>query len=278
MTLNLFFLFLFLLVNLVALLAFRMRARKMFKKHQTLMVDAMAHIERHLVRPHREFRPAGNGKTWIVVFTLNRKEGLAQTLADLRAQEPEARILVVDNGSADGTQAFLAEALVDGRVDKILLNRAEQVPQWQKSFALAQALELLSMESFDYLAWIDDDMRVKQPFAKLCVDLLRELKARDVKLVNLLVDEVQDRIHPPLETLSLLGVEVHLKASFNGAFVFAPVELFAEWGLPPTAEGVNDFGVEDWYYTRLLQAAGGRVAAIDASTHLGYRKSHRKSL
>ncbi|MBM3464079.1 MAG: glycosyltransferase family 2 protein [Armatimonadetes bacterium] len=214
----------------------------------------------------------------MVVFSYQRKEMLAQTIADLKTHEPALRILVVDNGSTDGTQDMLAAMLGDGRVDKLLLNRHEQVPQWQKGFALAQALGLLSLEPMDYLAWIDDDMRVNRPFVRSCANVLEKLQARKVRLVSLLVDDMQSRSHPPLETLVLDEIEVQIKESFNGAFVFAPVAFFAEFGLPPMGQGVNDVCIEDSYYSRLLQASGGLVAAIDASTHLGYRQSHRRPI
>jgi dTDP-4-dehydrorhamnose reductase len=74
-------------------------------------------------------RSLGEQPVWrgvfAVVYTYNRKELVAQCIDSIRAQSlsPE-RIIVIDNGSADGTRAYLAERgiLDDPRIEYVRLD------------------------------------------------------------------------------------------------------------------------------------------------------------
>lgn len=260
---------------LVALIVDR-RGRKNLRRLFNRVDEAMGRVERRMLNPARAFQPAGEKKVWVVVFTLNRKSYLLQTLADLRAQEPKAQILVIDNGSTDDTREALLELVRGGRVDKVLLNQPGSVPQWQKGFNIHQAANLLASERFDYFAWIDDDMRINRPFVDVAVRALETLTDERVRLVTLIADPVQNRVHPPVKQVTVDGTPVAIKETFSGQFVFFPVQLFAEVGLPPIREGFDELAIEDWYYSRVIKAGGHRVAAIDCSTHLGYQASTRE--
>lgn len=240
--------------------------------------DYVSKIEKRMVRPFEDFKETNHEKVWLVIFTLNRKDLLLNTIASIRKHEPDVKILVVDNGSTDGAQQELMTLLNQGTIDKLIVNRKDSVPQWQKSFNIHQAFKMLSVEELDYIAWVDDDMEVTRPWVKIAIQTLDKLKDKSVKLVSLSVDEIQEAVHPTLETLSVEGTLVRIKGSFNGAFVFMPVSLLKQIGLPPIREGITAAAVEDWYYTRLFRAENWKVAAIDACIHLGYKQSTRENV
>ncbi|MFH0919399.1 MAG: glycosyltransferase family A protein [Fibrobacterota bacterium] len=278
---------LFVVVILLVLLSAR-RTRKRFtqstatqinelnQKNQSLL-DLMSRIEARAAKPFQEFAREGELRDWIIVPTYNRLPMLTVLLSDIRKHEPSAAVLVVDSGSNDGTAEFLARALVGGQIQKALFNRQADVPQWRKAFALQQAFRLLALEPVRSLTWIDDDMQLQRPWILLSLSLLDALQGEQVRLVNLLVDEVQNHNHPVLETRQIEGETVYLKASFNGTFVCFRPALLAEAGLPPVGEGISIASVEDWYYSRIFKARGWKVAALNASKHLGYGQSHREA-
>jgi len=57
MSVNLLFLALFLLVNVAGILLFRHLSRHMFRKHQVLMMQTLAHLDHQLAKPHPGFQP-----------------------------------------------------------------------------------------------------------------------------------------------------------------------------------------------------------------------------
>ncbi len=91
-------------------------------------------------------------------------------------------------------------------------------------------------------------------------------------------DETQEKFHPTQRELLLAGQSVRIKSSFNGASVFVPRDFFETFGLPPIREGINDLSVEDWYYSRLIKAADGKVGVIDIAEHTAYNDSQREKV
>lgn len=211
----------------------------------------------------------------MVVVTINRKEHLYKALRSVKQHEPTIRILVVDNGSVDDTPELLAGMLDDGTIDKVVLNRNIDVPQWQKTFSLHQAFRVLLLEPCEYIVWMDDDVLVRKPFVDTAKTILTTLHKKKVRIVSLLTDERQNAVHPTREKLVVGSEEVRLKDSFNGAMVMLPAQFLREIGLPPLREGADNLAVEDWYYSRLLQQRGELVAAVDIADHMGAGDSMR---
>ena len=249
----------------------RSRARKDKKelfqalgKLELRMAEGLHHVKRD------------NGITWLIICTYNRKARIQKLLQQLNNLEPELRILVIDNGSADGTQAFLTEALTQGLIQRVLLNSHNITPQWQKSFALTQAMKLLEAEDFQYLAWMDDDLHIGKSFSKDCQNILKSFEKEKVRFVNFIDDEIQDHSHPTEAVFELPGIsKIKIKSSLSGAAVFFERSILNEIGTPPTKEGISDFSVEDWYYSRLIKALDYRVAFIDCALHEAYDDSQR---
>jgi glycosyltransferase involved in cell wall biosynthesis len=240
--------------------------------------DTVGKIESRILHPLRPFAPADGKTMWLIVFTYNRKSLLLPMLADLRRLEPTLKLLVIDNGSTDGTIDALHAAHQNNQIQKLLLNQHADVPQWQKCFSLAQALQLLALEKVDYIGWIDDDMKIKKPFIEIGIKILHDLAPENVRLVHFLTDAIQDENHPT-ESIKMIGGEsVKIKPTFGGQFVVAHAAYFQELGLPPVAEGIAAASVEDWYYSRLMQARGYKVAAVDVADHLGYKVSIREAV
>ncbi|MFI5202709.1 MAG: glycosyltransferase, partial [Candidatus Kapaibacterium sp.] len=197
----------------------------------------------------------------------------------LRKHEPKLPILVIDNGSKDGTPEALTQMLLDGRIQKVLFNTHEDVPQWQKAFALKQGLKLLAMEYPAYIVWLDDDLEVTRPFVKEGIALLDALQRIKVKVINMTDNEEEERNHPTIErvNVTLFGVveEIKIRPTFNGQFNICPAEFFRELGYPPIAEGISELAGEDWFYSRQLQNKGYRVAVFPAAKHIGFTNSKR---
>jgi|APEBP8051072266_1049373.scaffolds.fasta_scaffold02851_5 glycosyltransferase involved in cell wall biosynthesis len=235
-------------------------------------------IELRMVQPFKQFEKANNNIIWIVVFTINRKDLLTETIQSLRKSEPDVNILIVDNGSTDGTHELLHEWINTNIIQKVVLNRKEDIPQWQKCFNIHQAFQVLASEKIDYIGWIDDDMTVKKPWKNLIIHALGTLSEQNVRMVSLLNDDIQKYHHPPLKSVTVNQEQGDIKATINGNFVVFPVDLLHIFGLPPIREGINDLGVEDWYYSRLLQASGYYCIAFDIAIHHGYDKSIREQL
>ncbi len=234
-------------------------------------------LEERMSRPFDGFSHKP-GVVWAVVFTYNRQALLRQAVHSLRAVEPHIKIVVVDNGSSDGTQEALVQMYNEGAVDKILLNKHEDVPQWQKAYNMHQVFRLLAMEECESLVWMDDDVQVRRPFIRAAAAIIEQLGSQGVVLVSMLTDEEQNYYHPTEKEQTVDGVQVRVKNTFNGAFVFFPVQLLRELGLPPIREGNDELASEDWYYSRMLQTKGLKVAAVDFADHLGADASMRKKI
>lgn len=271
---------LFFLVNAmcIGLLFIRLKrdiVKKALKSHDKC-VEYISKIEKRMAKPFTEF--SGSGKNWAVITTINRKEHLKRTIDSIIKHEPQVHILVVDNGSTDGTYEYLIDTLNRGDIDKVLFNRENTIPQWQKAFSMTQALKLLSIEEVSYITHLDDDIEITKPWVNDAINIMRSLTDKNVKLINLLVDDIQERVHPTLETVAVGDIDVRIKQSFNGAFFFVTASIYKEIGLPPIGEGTGDASAEDWYYSRRFQANDWKVAVVDYSKHLGYKTSVRTSL
>lgn len=248
--------------------------KKLFKS----VHEYFLRLELRMAKPFAQFEKAHNDTIWIVVFTINRKQLLTETILSLKKSEPDINILVVDNGSTDGTYELLQTWINDNTIRKIVFNKKEDIPQWQKCFNIHQAFQLLASEKIDYIGWIDDDILIVKPWKQLVIDSLHELNSHNVRMVSLLNDDIQKQHHPPLSSVIINKQHGDIKGTINGGFVVFSTDILREFGLPPIREGINALGVEDWYYSRLLEASGYRCVAFDVSIHKGYTSSIREQL
>ncbi|HET6402067.1 MAG TPA: glycosyltransferase [Candidatus Kapabacteria bacterium] len=278
MTVVIVLLSLLVVLNVVTFVLSYKRTKRLFLRYcepiNQRLDGAFRRIESRLVHGVSDFEnTAGTHSTWAVMFTYDRKEMAAHTLKTLRKYEPGLPILVIDNGSKDGTPEMLTQMLREGTIQKALFNTHEDVPQWQKSFALKQALKLLAMEYPSYLVWLDDDLEITRPFLAEGIALLDTLRDERVKVINMTDSEVEERNHPTIKRVPIMvsGVseEIKLRPTFNGQFDLFSTEFFREAGYPPIAEGITDWGVEDWFYSRRLAALDYRAAVYVAAIHLG---------
>ena len=270
---------LIIVTNSIVTIMFYKRMKLNFKKHLNEYVNYISKIETRLARPFEDFDPLGSAKEdWVVVTSSNREDKLVQTVQSIKAYEPDIKILVVDNGSNISTLNMLYELFQEKSIDKILLNQNADIPQWQKSFSMAQALKVLSLESIKSISWVDDDIKIYKPWIKDAEQIINQNRDHNIKIVNCMIDDLQEENHPTIKEIYFQDHKVKLKKSLNGAFFFTPVEFFKEAGMPPIAEGISSASVEDWYYSRQLQGRGWYAATIDCAVHLGYNESEREKL
>ncbi len=270
-------------INGFAIWFYYARTKRMLGKYRNVVDGAFLRIETRLERGAHEFeKNKDETLTWAIMTTFDRKEMTAGTIRTLRVHEPNLPLLVVDNGSRDGTREMLMGMLRDGIIQKLVCNRHAEVPQWQKSFAVSQGMKLLALELPAYFVWLDDDLEVTRPFVNDGIALLEALKPERVKVLNMTDNEVEEHNHPTIKrvTVPLPGrtEEVKIRRTFNGQFDLFSVELLTEFGYPPVAEGINEWGAEDWYYSRRLVNRDYRAAVFVAANHLGLKASKREEI
>lgn len=118
----------------------------------------------------------------IAVLAFNRRDALDRALAHTvgEAEYPgDVRVVVVDNGSTDGTEAMLRERYP--RVEVIRLEDNRGVPAWNEAFAVATS---------DYVLVLDDDCYLEPGGLARAVT---EAERRDAGLVSLRVVAEADR-------------------------------------------------------------------------------------
>lgn len=223
--------------------------------------------------------PSGpvQGKTWILVITKDRLELTQRTLEAIFAHtRPDHELMVIDNGSGPDLVSYLARLSSEGKISLLIRNREGLAPQWQKSYSIAQAFNILSEEALDYLAWLDNDVEVKPGWLETALAVLCSTDG-NIPVVSLCNDAEQDKMHQTQQEVSIAGHPVKLKVSTNGALWVMRRSFFARFGLPPIGMGITNMGVEDWHYSRKLQEAGCRFAVLDGlAEHLGWDESARE--
>lgn len=233
-------------------------------------------IEFRLKNPLKYFSDTNTDTTWMIICTINRKQYIKQLVEQFNEYEPGINLIVIDNGSTDGSQQLLLDLYKEKKINKFLLNQPGDSPQWQKAYAIHQAFNVLSTEDISYVGWIDDDIEINGSFLEFAKKALNFLEnKKDVVALNLFLDDKQSDIHKPIDVIDFENKRIKIIETLNGAFVFMKASFFKEFGLPPIKEGINYASVEDWYYTRLIQSQNKKVGAINFAEHLAYNNSQR---
>lgn len=246
------------------------------KKDYQAMLTYIAKIESRCAKPLEDFKLTDKLDHWVIVISYNRPELIHTTITSIKANEPNIKVLVIDNGSDTKTIDTLIKLKQELMINKLVLNHHKEVPQWQKSFAISQALKLLNLESVATITIADNDIQVLKPWIHDAMEIYRNFS--DTKLICLMIDQEQNAVHPTEEVRHLNDEEILIKSSFNGAFFMLRLQDLMELGYPPINEGISDESVEDWYYTRQLKVRNWKVATINRCLHLGYNTSIRESL
>lgn len=212
--------------------------------------------------------------TFIVVITRDRVGLLRRCIASLlKSDIGDAHLLVIDNGSVDGTQKWLKT--VD-RIDQVITNPRD-TPQWQKAYALRQAYKIFDkMKGKHYFCWIDDDMTLKPKWLKAGRMILDERK--DVHVAAMHNDALQRSKHKASVTTIVGPYEVDLKHTSNGPVWLVHKSFIRKYGLPPVTGKTDGGGMSDRYYDKKLYRCGKWIGVVDMSTHLGYKNSLRMIL
>ena len=217
-------------------------------------------------------------RTIIIVTTCGRPEITRTCLNHLIERTPRAErdIVVVDNGSRDKTLDYIYALLRKGDIYRFLANKCDTVPQWQKSYAIQEAVHLTRMEQFDYFAWIDNDIEVQKGWLTAARDIL---KARpDVQVCSVHDDEEQDANHPTVVGTKIAGYDVKIRETANGALWVMRRAFFDMHGLPPAGQGIRGEAAEDWYYSGYFKERGVPFIVLPGySTHHGRKDSAKKA-
>lgn len=216
-------------------------------------------------------------RTIIIVTTCGRPNLTQTCLNHLIERTPrsERDIVVVDNGSRDKTPDFLQAIYRKGDIFRFLQNKCDTVPQWQKCYAIQEAVHLTRMEHFDYFAWIDNDIEVRKGWLHAAREIL---KARpDIQVCSVHDDDEQDANHPTVVRTKIAGYDVKMRETANGALWVMRREFFDMHGLPPVGQGIRGEGAEDWYYSAYFKERGVPFVVLSGySIHHGRQRSAKK--
>lgn len=106
-------------------------------------------------------------KVDVVLPAFNEEAAIAATIEEFAAEFPNARFLVVDNGSSDGTRACALKALHKVRTDFVLLDEERR----GKGYAVRAALDV---SDGDVVVMADADATYSASDARLLVNELTE--------------------------------------------------------------------------------------------------------
>ncbi|HVC36214.1 MAG TPA: glycosyltransferase family 2 protein [Candidatus Dormibacteraeota bacterium] len=163
-------------------------------------------------------------KIAVVVLNWNGKESLAACLESLLVQSMPATVIVVDNGSTDGSLEFLNSNYpqVDVVVNKKNLGFAGGV-----NSGIARAQEL----AVDYLALLNNDATAEQDWLAGLVDCLN--------------------------SNSRVGIATCKLLDAKGEHIDSTGDYYTNWGLPyPRGRGEDDLTKYD-HLTSVFAASGG---------------------
>ena len=210
---------------------------------------------------------------WILVTVRGRPALTGRCLEALMRLPPEEyRLIVVDNGSRDETLDELYRMFRLGKIYRLICNQVGTMPQWEKCYAIRQAVRIAMDDPGEMFAWIDNDVVVKDGWLDAARSVLAALP--EVEVCSLHNDNIQERRHKTLREVQVGQIHVRLKLTANGAAWVMRGDFFAKHGLPPIGLGVNREGTEDWFYSDKLRADGRpRFAVIDYANHIGYQNS-----
>lgn len=262
-----------LFISISYLLVLSIKNRRQLKKSFEVF-DIIQKMEYRSVTKVADLTHCSSGNHWIVIINYQRMDILNEALSSIKKHEPSIKILVVDNGSDELNTTNLIKKMQSGQIDKLVCNQNHDIPQWQKSFSIHQAINLLRVEEVASVSIMDNDVIVKKPWLQCSGEIL--LNNKDIVLVNLYRDKKQDHVHPPLSKIENVENAV-LKESFNGAFFMVYMSFFKEYGLPPINEGMGKASFEDWYFSRLINQDNKLTACLDCSITAS-TASIRKSL
>lgn len=216
-------------------------------------------------------------KAWFCMPVREREDLTRRTLDALwNVTDPTlCGLVAVDCGSEGAVREYLFDEHKAGRIDRLILNKVGTVPQWQKCYAIRQALGMLEMAGWNFFGWIDNDVEVRTGWLETMQAVLREMP--EVEIVAGHQDEQHEKSHPTVETRSLQdGTTVRLKRTCNGPLWMMRRHFFSHRGLPPVFRAKCEEGVEDWHYSRMLEGEETpRFGVVDVADHIGYDDSQR---
>jgi len=209
---------------------------------------------------------------WICMIVKNRLEFTVKSLEALIAAQGHYKIMVIDNGSDEKTLRYLYHKFEKGNIDRLLFNK--DVPQWQKSYAITQAVKMLEMEEYEYFAWIDNDVVVEPHWDEVAVELLKV----GYQVSSFCCDNTQKRFHGDGIEKEHNKIKFNERDTANGALWLVRKNFFSIYGTPPICKGINRQGSEDWFYVdefKRRKIYGGFATFNTYARHIGASDSEK---
>jgi GT2 family glycosyltransferase len=161
-------------------------------------------------------------KISVVIVSFNRVEQLRRSLAALTAPEAGLQVIVVDNGSRDGS-ANLSDEFPDVRFSKL-----------PRNFGLTRALNIgIRAAERDYILLLHDDVLIEPAAVNALAEVLEERQDVAAVCPNLNGPQIRPlpspaQPDPPFETPS--GGEDTAAACVSGAALMARSQFFRSMG------------------------------------------------
>lgn len=223
--------------------------------------------------------------TWVLLTTRDRLEMTKKSLLAIRRNSPaDTRIMVFDSGSIDGSVDWLLQQFHEGNIDRLQLARPGTVPQWQKSYAVIQAVRALEVETYGFFCWVDNDVVVREHWLGVARQILQQRK--DIPVINAyktLAAHDSVKVWPYVEkcTVKIGGKPVEVELFIKrwppgGECWVVRRKFFDTYGLPPVRQhditGRNLWFYEDNFYITGKPGKEG-VVQIDFADSMAPRGS-----
>ncbi len=199
----------------------------------------------------------------VVITTKNRKDDLRQAVASALGQDAAPRVLVVDDGSTDGTSDMIRSEFPTVGIDRV-----------EQSLGLiVQRNRGASLAKTPYVFSIDDDAVFSTP--KIVSQTLAEFS--DPRIGAVAIPFINVNRDNPIRRSAPGGEDIHVAATYVGTAHALRRELFLRLG------GYREFlfhqGEEEDYCIRML-ASGYvvRVGRTDPIHHFESPKRDRKRM
>ena len=207
--------------------------------------------------------PAGAAKATVVITSKNRKEDLAVAVQSAATQSVPVEVLVIDDGSTDGTREMMAAGFPAGRFPRVRYVRSEQSLGY-----IAQRNRAARLATTPFIFSIDDDAEFVS--SRTVEQTLAEFDHPRMGAVA--IPFIEPRKSPELRQHAPGAEGIYAASEYVGTAHALRRELFL--GLGGYREYLFHQGEEGEYCMRMLQA--GYIVRLGRADPLHHYESPRR--